>query len=217
MTEPLALRMPLTDSYYLIAHDFQVGRHRLDGRVLGIGLAAGLLGELVLAGAIDVHDRTVYVARRDPPRDPLLRELTALLVSQPQHRDLPTWLAYFAVTAQPWVVERLRRDRRLRPVDRRGWVRWRRVFVPADPNEAAWQAVRLERLLNTATPMRHADVFLAGIVAATGLLPHVLWDPKTNTAGLTYLPWAVDRLDASLLAIVTHADAAVGRAALAPR
>ena len=38
----------LADQFYLIAHEDRTGRSRLHPRATGIGLAAALLGELIL-------------------------------------------------------------------------------------------------------------------------------------------------------------------------
>jgi hypothetical protein len=215
--EPLALRLPLSDSYYFIARDHMDQRGRLDPRIFGIGLAAGLLGELATAGVIGIHDGNLYVVSREPPADALLHGVAAQLLAQPQHRDLPTWMSYLAVTAEAKVADRLRMNRKLKEEERRRLIGKRRVLVPADRNEQAWQAVRLERLLNTGTPLWPADRLLAGIVSATGLMPHVLWDPGTNAAGYHYLPQAVAELEPPLLAIVKQTESAVGQAVLAPR
>jgi hypothetical protein len=214
---PLDLKLLPGDAYYFIAHDHMIGKGRPHPRVPGIGLGAALLGELVLAGHLQVQDGNVYVVRRDPPSDVLLHTVQTQLLAQPQHRELSTWLAFLAVTALDNVTERLRMKRLLKEVEQRRIIGRRRVLVPADANEAAWQAVRLERLLNTNTRMGQADCFLAGLVSATGLMRHVLWDPETNHVGYGVLPFAIGALDPSLLAVVKQTEAAVGQAVLAPR
>jgi hypothetical protein len=214
---PLDPRLPVADAYYFIAHDYMVGRRRLHPNVMGIGLGAALLGELVLASNLDVDNGNVYVIRREPPTDALLHAVLAEMLAQPQHRNLPTWVSFLSVTALVKVTDRLRMHRMLKQVEQRRIIGRRRVLVPSDVNEAAWQSVRLERLLNTNTRMGQADCFLAGLVSATGLMPHVLWDPDTNHVGYDVLPYAVAALHPALLAIVKHAEAAVGQSVLAPR
>lgn len=213
---PLRLKMPVADSYYFVAHDYMAGRRRLDRRVLGIGLAAALLGELVVTGVVAVSGERLYVLHESPP-DRLLYDINVQLLGQPQHRDLPTWLAFLAVTAEAKVTERMQASRRLDEVELRRVIGKRRALMPADVNEAAWQALRLERALTTAADMTHADLFLAGIVQATGLLPHVLWNPDTSNIGNLVLSRVLPLIDPSLLAIVRQTEAAVGRSVLAPR
>ena len=54
------------DLYYLMAHHEVSGRPLLQPRAAGLGLAGGLLAELMLAGAIEISAGGVAVA--DPPR-----------------------------------------------------------------------------------------------------------------------------------------------------
>ena len=56
----------VADSLYLIAHDPATGRARLGPRQLGLGLAAALLGELVLGGLVELVDGAVWVSDRQP-------------------------------------------------------------------------------------------------------------------------------------------------------
>jgi hypothetical protein len=209
--------LPVGDSYYFIAHDYMVGRRRLNQRVMGIGLGAALLGELVLSGNVDVHGDGVYIISRNPPSDPQTHSLLAEMLAQPQHRGLRTWLAFLAVAAQGRVADRLKLRHLLKEVEQRKLIGSRTVLLPTDVNDAAWQAIRLERLLNTNTRMSHSDCFLAGLVSATGLMPHVLWDPSTNDVGYEVLPHVMNSLHPALHAIVRQAEAAVGQAVLAPR
>jgi hypothetical protein len=94
---------------------------------------------------------------------------------------------------------------------------YRTTHRPTDANLAAWQAIRLERLLNTHAPMSQADGFLAGLVVATGLTWHVLWDSTSAVHGSTYLPRVVAGLHPALRQLVGHTEAAVGQTVLAPR
>jgi hypothetical protein len=217
MDDPLALRIPIADSYYFIATDRRLGRGRTSPRVLGIGLAASLLAELWIVGTIEVGDGKIYVVHLEPPADPLLHNIAAYLISQRHHQDLATWMAYLAVTAEAKVADRLKMARLLKEVEQRRLVGKRKLLVPADGNEAAWQSVRMERLLNTHSRMYQVDCFLAGIVSVTGLMPHVLWDPETNDAGFSYLHRVFAGTHSSLMAIIRQAEAAVGQAVLAPR
>ncbi|GAA2618676.1 hypothetical protein GCM10010399_57160 [Dactylosporangium fulvum] len=214
---PLDPRLSPADAYYFIAHEHMVGRRRLHPRIIGIGLGAALLGELILAGSLTVDDRGVHALRPAPPRDPLLHSTLALLLAQPQHRDPATWLAFLAEEAADRVAQRLQLSRRLEVIRQRRLIGIRRVLVPVDVNEAAWESVRLERLLNTETPMCQADCFLVGLVWVTGLIPHVLWDPEISVVGRAILPDVVAALHPALYALVKQCETAVGHAVLAPR
>ena len=56
------------DSLYLIAHHCSTGRPYLGPRVLGVGLAGALLGELALIGLVQLQDGRVYALDRPPYR-----------------------------------------------------------------------------------------------------------------------------------------------------
>lgn len=213
----LEQRHRLADAYYFIAHDYMVGKRRLHPNVTGIGLGGALLGELVFTGSVTVEDGNIYLLSQRPPADPLVHDVLADMRSQPQHRDLQTWLSFLSVTALVKVTDRLRMNRLLTEVERRRIVGTRKVLVPTDLNDASWQAIRLERLLNTNTQMNQIDGFLAGLVSVTGLMQHVLWDPDTNRPGYDFLPYVINALHPALLAIVKQAEAAVGQSVLAPR
>lgn len=66
------------DRLHLVAHDPATGRPRLGPRQLGLGLAAGLLGELLLGGLVQVTDDGLDLIRFSPAVSvyaALLREL----------------------------------------------------------------------------------------------------------------------------------------------
>jgi hypothetical protein len=54
------------DRLYLVAHDPATGRPRLGPRQLGLGLAAAVLGELLLSGLIELTDGAVRASDRQP-------------------------------------------------------------------------------------------------------------------------------------------------------
>ena len=58
----------LADDLYLMAHHELTGKPHLQPRAVGLGLAGGLLGELMLSGSIRLSHGTVMGARRHPAR-----------------------------------------------------------------------------------------------------------------------------------------------------
>jgi hypothetical protein len=209
--------MMLADELFCIAHDDRTGRCRLHPRVLGLGLAAGLLGELVLWGRLDVRDGQVRVLRGDPPADALAHATVELLVAQPQYRDVAVWLAFLAETSVESVARRLTVAGVWRAVEQRRWGRTRIGRVPVDGNAVVWRSMRLARLLTSGGPMTVPDVVLAGLVQATGLTDVVLWQPATREVGRARVDHAVGGLPWPLYHLVAHAQAAIGDAVLTPR
>ncbi|MEV4515601.1 GPP34 family phosphoprotein [Dactylosporangium sp. NPDC049525] len=209
--------MLLADEFFCVAHDDRTGRSRLNPRVLGLGLAGALLGELVLFGRIVIDDGEVCVVRHGPPADPLAHETLMQVLAQPQHREVRTWLAYLAETAPDAVGRRLARAGVWRRVERRRFGRVRVSWLPVDVNVVAWRPIRLAGLLISRDPIGVPDVMLAGLVAVTGLTGAVLWQPEGRELGTARLSAEVARLDRSLFHLLAFVEAAVGDAVLAPR
>src|SRR3954471_23372371 len=99
----------LADQFFLIAHEDRTGRSRLHPRATGLGLAAALLGELMLEHRLRIFDGDLYIENQQPPRDSLSHDILELLVAQPQHRDVRTWLAFLSQDAAVKVGERMTR------------------------------------------------------------------------------------------------------------
>jgi hypothetical protein len=207
----------LADELFCIAHDDRTGRCRLRARVLGLGLAAGLLGELALFDRVSVHDGGVHVVRRDPPPDAVAHATLALLLAQPQHRDVRTWLAFLAETAVGSVAHRLTVGGAGRREEQRRLGRTRISHTPTDANAVVWRSMRLARVLTSPAPMSVPDMVLAGLVAVVGLAEVVLWQPQLREAGRARITAEVGRLDWSLYHLLASTEAALGDAVLAPR
>jgi Golgi phosphoprotein 3 (GPP34) len=203
----------LADQFYLIAHDDRTGRSHLHPRATGLGLAAGLVGELMLLGRVRVTEGEIRLVNPDPPGDTLAHTLLDLLIAQPQHRDLRIWLAFLAQDAAARVGERLLRAGVLEPVIRRRLLGTQTLYMPMNPdqrNAAAWAPARLANILMRGRGMDLADRALAGLVVATGLTRHVLWDLAAHRHGLSNLHAAVKSLPDEWRQLVEHTEASVG-------
>jgi hypothetical protein len=162
----------LADEFYRLAHDDVTGRPRLHARAVGLGLAAALLGELVESRHVAVWDGELRVIDRSPPEDAVCRSILDLLLANPAHVELRTWLDYLSRSAAHLVAERLWRAGQVRPhTRRRSFLRRRRSvrYVPVDLNQAAWPAARISTRLLYGRPLTDTDIFLTGLVFATGL------------------------------------------------
>ncbi|WP_233512815.1 GOLPH3/VPS74 family protein, partial [Micromonospora deserti] len=167
--------MLIADEFFLIAHNDSRGRAKLHPAATGLGLAGGLLGELVLHGHITVSTGLVAVIDRRPPADALAHTVLDQLVGEAQHQAVRTWLSFLAQTAATSVGERLARAGVLRRQENRRLLRTSVSYLPIDLNTVAWPATRLRALLERAGPPSVPDALLLGLVAAAGLTREVLW------------------------------------------
>jgi hypothetical protein len=204
----------LGDDLWLLAHNDVSGRPYVQPRALGLGLAAGLLSELVLAGAVSVSRDDIAVVRRPPP-DELLMRVVRQVAAEPEAHPVADWLAYLARTAPADVAARLAasgyltQDKPLLPW--RGG-RWR----PTDRDSAFSPVLRVRAALDASRPLAIHDAVLAGLADACGLGFRLA--PYTPDARpLRLLHHALAQLPPSLQDLIAHTRAAVDSAVLAHR
>jgi hypothetical protein len=203
----------LADQFFLIAHEDRTGRSRLHPRATGLGLAAALLGELILAGRLRIFEGDLHIASPNPPPDALSHDILDLLIAQPQHRDVRIWLAYLSQDAAHKVGERLERSGAVESVTRRKMLTTQTIYMPnneAQRNAAAWAPMRLANMLVRGLDMSPSDRTLVGLVAATGLTRHVLWDFEIHRQAFLNMPSVVGGLPDDLRQLVELAEASVG-------
>ncbi|MEV6601541.1 GPP34 family phosphoprotein [Actinoplanes sp. NPDC051346] len=203
----------LADQFFLIAHEDRTGRSRLHPRATGLGLAAALLGELMLEGRLRIFDGDLYISSRQPPRDSLSHSVLELLIAQPQHREVRTWLAYLSQDAADRVGERLMRVGAVESVTRRRMLSTQTFYMPnneAQRNAAAWAPMRLANIMVRGLQMSVSDRLLAGLVVATGLTRHVLWDFEVHRHALTQLPTAIGTLPEDFRQLIEQTEGSVG-------
>lgn len=207
----------LADDFFFMVHD-DVSGPRLPDRILGLGLAGALLGELGVLGAIKVDDGAVMLAPAQPPPDPLAAAVLAELQTE---RPMPVrdWLNYLGQNALDRVAARLTAEDlvylkppRINILGRTG--RW----TPTDITTAGWPAIDVKlKVVN-----KHADahhLMLFGLTRATGLNHPSLWEVRALLADgaamdKTLAPLA---LSPPLLDLLAHTEAAVGSAVTSQR
>ena len=207
--------MLLADDFFLIAHDDRDGRSRLSPKAVELGLAGALIGELVLEQRVLVEGARLRLLSRDPPSDALTHTTLATMLAEPQHREVRTWLAYLGQSAVDSIGQRLVRAGLLEQAHVRRLLRTTVRYLPIDINLPAGRVVRLRRLLTSAEPLRVADTTLAGLVQATGLTGHVLWDGDATS--MRRLQGLVSMLPAPLRDLVIQVETAIGDAVLSQR
>ncbi|HEX5199615.1 GPP34 family phosphoprotein [Paractinoplanes rhizophilus] len=203
----------LADQYFLIAHQDRTGRSRLHPRATGLGLAAALLGELILEGRIGIADGDLVILDRHPPADSLTHDILDLLIAQQRHREVRTWLAFLSQDAEVRVGERLVRLGAVDLITRRRMLSTEVVYMPNSPeqrNAAAWAPARLANLLVRGIELSLTDRVLVGLVAATGLTRHVLYDFEMHRQAFQSLPSAVGALPGDLRDLIEFTEASVG-------
>jgi hypothetical protein len=203
----------VSDDLYLLAHSDVSGKPYVQPRALGLGLAGGLLSELVLAGAVSVRHDDVAVMGRPPP-DELLVRLLRQMAAEPEAHPVGEWLAYVARAAPADVAARLAasgylaQDKSLLP--------WRGDrWVPTDRDSAFAPVLRVRAALDASRPLTIHDAVLAGLADACGL-----WFRLAQ-----YLParavrpvhHAVAQLPPGLQELISQTRAAVDGAVLAHR
>jgi len=208
----------LTDDLYLICYAEQTGRPVATDAVAGLGLAGGLLAELVLGGHLLVHDGLLYPAAGvAPPSDLPLWEVLHTVAGQRQPQPVETWLRFLSADAVTDVRHRMCAAGLLARVrTRRLGMTAKDRYLPTDSNTAAWPAIRLASQLCAGQPVPLSDAVLAGLVHACVLLKHVLWGPE-HAAGFGYADQLRHLLPTPLAVVVAHSEAAVGQHVLTRR
>lgn len=208
------LRWPLVaDDVFRLVHRDHDGRLLLNGHIAGLGLAAGLLAELVLARRITLHTGQVVVIDFAPPVDALAHTVLDRLATEPTTHPVRTWLPFLAQTVYPDVAARLLRAGHLREDVTRSLLGRRVRYVPANMNTAAWPWARLSQRLRAGQPLDYVDTVLGGLVLATDLHRSVLLG--TTAALEAGLRDAAAHAPAPIRDLLAHAEAAVGDAVIA--
>jgi hypothetical protein len=211
---PLGGTGRLADDLYLVAHHEITGKPHLQPRALGLGLAGGLLGELLLAGSIYLNGGLVMVGDGIPPGEELARAVLNQIGGQ--REDLPArdWLLFLARTAAGDIAWRLGQAGYLTRTTGRRFSRSPR-WVPADPDSAFAPLVRVKAALCARGPVTAQPVLLGGLAAACGLGHQLsLYLPPGVGHRLDH---AAIYLDPGLRELLAQTQAAVDSALLAHR
>lgn len=162
----------VADDLYLIAHHEISGRPCLSHRCAGIGVAGGLLAELMAAERpVVTLDRGCVVPlyrRYARPDEPLAAQVLALIAAESSPRPAGDWLLFLGKTAAAGVAGRLERCGYLtRPASRIPGRTGRPV--PVEPEWATCALLRAHAALNAARPLTPYPALLAGLASACGL------------------------------------------------
>lgn len=76
----------VADDLWLAAHDTVNGKPQIGDWPLGVGLATGLIAELVVGGSVDLRDGELFRTTAELPDDPALRPLLIKMAAEEQTR-----------------------------------------------------------------------------------------------------------------------------------
>ncbi|HUY51924.1 MAG TPA: GPP34 family phosphoprotein [Streptosporangiaceae bacterium] len=214
MNTPLSGTGRLADDLYLVAHHEITGKPHLQPRALGLGLAGGLLGELMLPGAIRLKGGLVVIGDGTPPGDALARSVLSQIGGEREDLAARDWLLFLARTAAGDIARRLGQAGYLTRTAGRRFSRTPR-WVPAGPDCAFAPLVRVKAALSTRGPAAAQPLLLGGLAAACGLGHQLaLYLPP---GAERHLEQAARYLDPSLQELIAQTQAAVDSALLTHR
>jgi hypothetical protein len=205
----------LADDLYLMAHHEVSGKPYVQPRALGLGLAGGLLAELMLLGNISlVPHGVVVVADRTPPEDGLTRSVLGLVAGEHERHPVRDWLLFVARTAAGEVARRLEQSGYVTRAGGRGPWRSGR-WVPVDADSAFAPLLRTRSVLDSTRPLSAQGAVLAGLAIACGLGFRLVQYAPSKTG--RSLDEAVGQLDPGLRELIAQTQAAVDSALLSHR
>lgn len=218
----------VADDLYLIAHHEVTGRPYLPPRVLGAGLAGGLLAEVLTAagaplitlngGCIELTRDRGNSPRPRPagaPGEPLARQVISAIAAEPKVRPVRDWLLFIGQSAADMVAGRLRLDGYL-SLPRRSRIpgRWRWP-VPGEPEWALCAVMRARAAAEAGKgPPTAYGALLAGLAIGCGLgfrLTSLTDAPLRDTAEL------LDLLGPRVRELAAHVQATAATLMASPR
>lgn len=173
--QPIAARTtrPVADELFLLAHHEYTGKRHTSSELLGVGLAAAALVELVLTNSIVVAQagtvhRNVAQYSGDPVPDLVLQQIAA---QEPHAHPAAQWISYLRDDLHRPVADRLIRDNLLRET-KVGLTRQVR-YEAIDPLVCAMPRSRMLAFLRT-PPSPHQAIdekvaVLAGLMVGLGM------------------------------------------------
>ena len=210
-------QLPLADDLFLAAHDTVKGKSLLSPATLGLGLAAALIGELMLWRRLDLKNGQLTIVDDRPTTDPATTAVLDQLLKEEGHRRVRDWIAFLSTgVAGDLIARRLARAGLVQRQEKRGLMGTKVSFVPVDTSAAGWPGSRVRTVNGRGEVLDIPDLVLAGLMLATGLDQHVLVTLDSRERGHLF-DQLRRRLPAMLQELVGHAEAAVGDAVMARR
>jgi hypothetical protein len=171
-----ATGLRIADELFLIVYDRTFVRPSTAPQASGLGMAAALLGELVLDGSVTIVSGRLVAVDRWPSDDPETHPVLARIVAEPRHLTVRRWLDLLGPDGVDTVGQRMVRAGRARRSETRRLWRTTVRYWPVEVDAARASVTRLRDLLAKHTALTADDVTLASLVGAIGLGHEVLSD-----------------------------------------
>ena len=218
---PVVPDLTLTEEFFLLSHDDYTGKPCLNREVLGLGLAGGLLAQLLVARRITVTGDGIGLRDPRPYRQPAPDFVVQEIYWQANQHAVYSaveWVKYLRDKTYPLVAQELVRRRVVRQ-ENGGLLGRSKRYVAVDAVHASRPRVRLvyfcQRLELLATELDEQTAGLAGLAIATRLESVI-----ATTAGIDPgqgLRAMMARLPGDTRTVLAGVDAAVTADALAVR
>lgn len=211
--EPIAI----ADDFYLMALDERSGRPRLHSRAMGLGLAAALLSELILADGLTVKsDRLEALRAPSDVVDPVHARMLEHVLAEPNH-DLTVWLSFFAKSAGDAVAERMVARGMLTVEMSRGLIKSKPVHVPLDMIQVSWRSLRIEQVIARGDIPGWPEIALVGLSCATGLIDSLLANKVVDLRGQVRAILGALVSDSALHTLIVQVEALIAAGVLGSR
>jgi Golgi phosphoprotein 3 (GPP34) len=212
--------LDVADRFFLMcySHDVDIIKPRLHQRGIDLGVASALLAEGIICRGIDIREGYVVPLNPQASTDRLGQIIMQDLVRSEPH-DVRTWIEYLGQTSWRMVSNRLQAKGVLVRQSKRGLlpgigkVRYQAV---APESALVLESLVLDLLSGEfpahSTPTL-ADIVVALLAQATGLVASLLWDDRPRV-GRAQLERLSQSLPYPLLHLVRRTEAAVAGAAI---
>lgn len=196
----------LGDEFFLVSHDQLTGRPALSRRILGLGLVAALLGELMIDGRIALrHERVTLVdgsGRGDGPGDFLVDSIAEQKTPHP----VRTWVKNLSDIAHELVARRLVERGTVRRV--RARLLPRADTFPVAKREAVQPLLTLDAVLRGQRRPTDQQRLLTTLLGVAGV-EHVLAADLDRCLVRAAVAELADGLPADLIELVAGFDATI--------
>lgn len=221
----------LADDLWRVVHSDRSGSRRADSALIGLGLGAALVIELLFGGqvvlnreghlrlasevsaALAYRTHAAAISGDAPPAlvpDRIANGFLMVIYREPDLLSVEKWIAYLAHLAPGQVAKRLADAGHLHVERPRRFPGRSVAYRPANANEAVWPAIRLLNPLRGGE-LNQLDLALLGLCRAMGVHRWLFDDQPSD--GVAWLLRAPDRLPEPFPGLWRQLDAVMAASA----